>query len=359
MTIYNFCAGPAMLPTAVMRKAQQEFCDYQGLGVSVMELSHRSSDYMAVAERAEQDLRELMGIPDNYAVLFLHGGARGQFSAIPMNLLGQGKALYLETGQWSVAAAEEAEKYGEIDRLDLRCESQTLDLSRIPDTAGYTYVHYCPNETVDGVAMFEIPEVQAPLVADLSSCILGRELDVSRFALLYAGAQKNIGPAGLTLVIVRRDLLGHADPKCPAILDYTLAAQHDSMYNTPPTFAWYLAGEVFQWLKQQGGVAEMAARNRAKANKLYDFIDGSDFYQNRVAPGHRSEMNVTFQLHDAQLDQRFLAEAEASGLKALKGHRMVGGMRASIYNAMPEAGVDALVRFMDEFARTHAEAGRA
>lgn len=359
MTIYNFCAGPAMLPTAVMRKAQQEFCDYQGLGVSVMELSHRSAEYMAVAEKAEQDLRELMAIPDNYAVLFMHGGARGQFSAIPLNLLGQGKALYLETGQWSVAAAEEAQKFGQIDRVDLRCDNDTLDLSRIPETRDYAYVHYCPNETVDGVALFDVPEVDAPLVADLSSCILGRELDVSRFALLYAGAQKNIGPAGLTLVIVRRDLLGQADPKCPAILDYALTAQHDSMYNTPPTFAWYLAGEVFQWLKQQGGVAVMAERNRAKAKKLYDFIDGSRFYQNRVAVRYRSEMNVTFQLHDAQLDQRFLAEAEACGLKALKGHRLVGGMRASIYNAMPEAGVDALVHFMDEFARTHDGTGNA
>ena len=354
MTIYNFCAGPAMLPTAVMRKAQQEFCDYQGLGVSVMELSHRSPEYMAVAEKAEQDLRELMAIPDNYAVLFLHGGARGQFSAIPLNLLGQGKALYLESGQWSVAAATEAEKYGDIERIDLRCESRTLDLSRIPaDTSEYAYVHYCPNETVDGVAMFDVPEVNAPLVADLSSCILGRDLDVSQFALLYAGAQKNIGPAGLTLVIVRRDLLGNADSRCPAILDYQLAANHDSMYNTPPTFAWYLAGEVFQWLKHQGGVAAMAEVNRRKADKLYGFIDASDFYRNAVAPSHRSEMNVTFQLHDAQLDKRFLAEAEAAGLKALKGHRMVGGMRASIYNAMPEAGVDALVQFMDHFARTY------
>ncbi|MBY6185561.1 3-phosphoserine/phosphohydroxythreonine transaminase [Marinobacter hydrocarbonoclasticus] len=353
MTIYNFCAGPAMLPAAVMRKAQQEFCDYHGLGVSVMELSHRSADFMAVAEKAEQDLRELMAIPDNYAVLFMHGGARGQFSAIPMNLLGKGKALYLETGQWSVAASEEAQKYGDIDRVDLRCEQTTLDMSRMPDTKGYAYVHYCPNETVDGVALYQLPPTDAPLVADLSSCILGRELDVSRFALLYAGAQKNIGPAGLTLVIVRRDLLGKADPKCPAILNYQLAANNDSMYNTPPTFAWYLAGEVFQWLKQQGGVSAMAARNWAKASKLYDFIDASGFYRNPVAPSHRSEMNVTFQLNDAQLDQRFLAEAEAAGLKALKGHRLVGGMRASIYNAMPEAGIDALVQFMDEFARTY------
>ncbi|MBY5991650.1 3-phosphoserine/phosphohydroxythreonine transaminase [Ferrimonas balearica] len=353
MTIYNFCAGPAMLPTAVMRKAQQEFCDFQSLGVSVMELSHRSAEYMAVAEKAEQDLRELMAIPDNYAVLFLHGGARGQFSAVPLNLLGEGKALYLETGQWSVGAANEAEKFGAIDRVDLRCDAQTLDLGRIPDTSGYRYVHYCPNETVDGVALYDDLPMDAPLVADLSSCILGRELDVSRFALLYAGAQKNIGPAGLTLVIVRRDLLGQADRRCPAILDYGLNAQYDSMYNTPPTFAWYLAGEVFQWLKQHGGVAAMAELNRAKAKRLYDFIDASDFYSNAVAPRHRSEMNVTFQLADAELDKRFLAEAEAAGLRALKGHRLVGGMRASIYNAMPMAGIEALVQFMAEFERSH------
>ncbi|GAA4902897.1 3-phosphoserine/phosphohydroxythreonine transaminase [Ferrimonas pelagia] len=353
MTVYNFCAGPAMLPADVMRSAQQEFLNYQQLGVSVMEISHRSAEYMAVAEEAEQNLRDLMVIPDEYAVLFMHGGARGQFSAIPLNLLGQGEALYLLNGQWSVAAANEADKFGAVVRRDLRTEQGPLDLSLIGDTAGFSYVHYCPNETVDGVAMHDIPQVDSPLVADMSSCILGRELDVSKFALIYAGAQKNVGPAGLAIVIVRKDLLGQADPKTPAILDYALAQKTDSMYNTPPTFAWYLSGEVFKWIKQQGGVAAMQQRNRTKADALYQFIDASDFYRNEIAADFRSEMNVTFQLHDDELNKRFVREAEAAGLKALEGHRMVGGMRASIYNAMPLEGIHALIDFMERFEKAH------
>ncbi|WP_028115484.1 3-phosphoserine/phosphohydroxythreonine transaminase [Ferrimonas senticii] len=352
MTIYNFCAGPAMLPTEVLAQVQQTLTNFDGLGVSVMEISHRSPEFMAVAEEAEQNLRDLMQIPANYAVLFMHGGARGQFAAIPQNLL-HGKALYLETGQWSVAAAEEAQKFGQIERRDLRDGNGGLDLSLIGDSAGFDYIHYCPNETVDGVAMFEVPEVQSPLVADISSCILGREFDVSKFALLYAGAQKNVGPAGLTLVVVRRDLLGQAAKSTPAILDYQLTQDNDSMYNTPPTFAWYLSGEVFKWLKQRGGVADMAAVNRDKADLLYRYIDDSSFYHNGVAKAFRSEMNVTFQLRDPELNHRFLTEAESQGLLALKGHRIVGGMRASLYNAMPRSGVEALVAFMDHFARTH------
>ncbi|SHG86419.1 3-phosphoserine/phosphohydroxythreonine transaminase [Ferrimonas marina] len=353
MSIYNFCAGPAMLPAEVMAKAEAEFRNYQQLGVSVMELSHRCPEFMAVAEEAEQNLRDLMAIPDNYAVLFMHGGARGQFSAIPMNLLGQGKALYLLNGQWSDSAAKEAERYGQVETFDLRQGKGCFSLDGLGDTSDYRYVHYCPNETVDGVALYDIPEVDAPLVADLSSCILGRELDVSRFGLLYAGAQKNVGPAGLALVIVRRDLLDQARPETPSILNYQVAQKSDSMYNTPPTFAWYLSGEVFKWIKEQGGVAVMAERNRRKAQTLYDFIDASPFYQNNVAAAFRSEMNVTFQLVDEGLNQRFLKEAEAAGLRALEGHRIVGGMRASIYNAMPQQGVDALVAFMTRFAEAH------
>ncbi len=353
MTVYNFSAGPAMLPADVMTKAQREFLNYQELGVSVMEISHRSGPYIALAEAAEQDLRDLMAIPDNYAVLFMHGGARGQFSAVPLNLLGQGKALYLNSGQWSEAASVEAAKYGEVETRDLRRATGEVVLEDLGPTADYRYVHYCPNETVNGTGIFDLPEVAAPLVADMSSCILGREVDVSRFGLIYAGAQKNAGPAGLALVIVRRDLLGQADPKTPAILDYALADKTDSMYNTPPTYPWYLAGQVFKWVKAQGGVGAIAAQNRAKANRLYQFIDESAFYRNEVATHCRSEMNVTFQLQDAALDARFLKEAEAAGLKALEGHRMVGGMRASLYNAMPMAGVEALVAFMTRFEQEH------
>ncbi|GAA5188028.1 3-phosphoserine/phosphohydroxythreonine transaminase [Ferrimonas gelatinilytica] len=353
MTVYNFCAGPAMLPADVMTKARNEFLNFQDLGVSVMEISHRSSPYIALAEEAEQNLRDLMGIPDDYAVLFMHGGARGQFSAVPLNLLGEGKALYLNSGQWSDAAGVEAAKYGTVETRDLRRSAGDLDLGDLGDTRGYRYVHYCPNETVNGTALFDLPQVDSPLVADMSSCILGREVEVSKFGLIYAGAQKNAGPAGLALVIVRRDLLGQADPKTPAILDYALADKTDSMYNTPPTYPWYLAGEVFKWVKTQGGVAAVAENNRAKADRLYQFIDDSPFYRNEVAAHCRSEMNVTFQLQDTALDARFLREAEAAGLMALEGHRMVGGMRASLYNAMPMAGVEALIAFMSRFEQEH------
>ncbi|WP_028112735.1 3-phosphoserine/phosphohydroxythreonine transaminase [Ferrimonas kyonanensis] len=349
MTVYNFCAGPAMLPTDVMAKAQAELLDFQGLGVSVMELSHRSSSFMAVAEAAEANLRQLMNIGDDYAVLFTHGGARAHFSAIPQNLVAAGaKVDYLISGQWSAGAAKEAAKYASVNAIDLR-DGGGLDLSRLSQAGEGEYLHYCPNETVDGVAMFDEPVTDKPLIADYSSCILGRHIDVSKYGLIYAGAQKNIGPAGLAIVIVRRDLLGEGQPQLPSILNYRLLDDNGSMYNTPPTFAWYLAGEVFKWLQHQGGVDAMAEVNRAKAALLYDFIDSSGFYQNRVQPSHRSEMNVPFQLTDASLDGAFLAQAEQAGLMALKGHRSVGGMRASIYNAMPLEGVQALVDFMKQF----------
>ena len=354
--IFNFCAGPAMLPVEVMEKAQAEFVNWQGTGSSVMELSHRSKEFMAVAAKAEADLRDLMAIPDNYSVLFCHGGGRGQFSAVPLNLLPKGKtADYIISGSWSKAAAIEADKYGEIKYIDVvtKVEDETHVLSSNewglnPDAA---FVHYCPNETVDGIEMFDIPETNGvPLVADMSSTILSHEIDVTKFGLIYAGAQKNIGPSGLTIVIVRNDLLGNAQLATPSIMNYQVLADNDSMYNTPPTYAWYLAGLVFEWLKEVGGVAGIQKINRQKAEILYGYIDDSEFYQNHIEPEFRSLMNIPFWLTDETLNTEFLKQAEAQGLMALKGHRIVGGMRASIYNAMPLAGIQALVAFMKDFS---------
>jgi len=356
--VYNFCAGPAMLPAAVMEKAQQEFVNWNDHGISVMEFSHRDKHYMAMAQEAQANLRKLMAIPDNYKVLFCHGGGRGQFAAVPLNLIGiSGKADYLVTGSWSKSAISEAQKYGEVNVVATPVEVDGL-VSVAPasdwvlsDDA--SYFHYCPNETVDGIEMLQEPAVNVPLVADLSSTILSRQIDVTKYGLIYAGAQKNIGPSGLAIVIVRKDLLGNALDITPSIFDYKTTADNDSMYNTPPTFAWYLAGEVFKWLLDNGGVAAMEKVNQQKADLLYGYIDNSEFYANKVALAYRSRMNVTFYLNDESLNQQFLAQAEQRGLMALKGHRSVGGMRASIYNAMPLAGVQALVDFMADFAATH------
>jgi phosphoserine aminotransferase len=354
--IFNFCAGPAMLPVEVMKKAQAEFVNWQNTGSSVMELSHRSKEFMAVAAKAEADLRDLMAIPDNYSVLFCHGGGRGQFSAVPLNLLPEGKAAdYIISGSWSKSAATEAEHYGEIKQINVvtEIEGETHVLSSHewglnPDAA---FVHYCPNETVDGIEMFDIPETNGvPLVADMSSTILSHEIDVSKFGLIYAGAQKNIGPSGLTIVIVRNDLLGNAQLATPSIMNYQVLADNDSMYNTPPTYAWYLAGLVFEWLKEAGGVAGIQKINRQKAEVLYGYIDDSEFYQNHIEQKFRSLMNVPFWLTDETLNAEFIKQAESQGLMALKGHRIVGGMRASIYNAMPLAGIQALVAFMKDFS---------
>ncbi|WP_336174968.1 3-phosphoserine/phosphohydroxythreonine transaminase [Alloalcanivorax xenomutans] len=352
---FNFCAGPAALPEAVLRQAQEELLDFRGTGMSVMEMSHRDQLVVELAQRAEQDLRDLLGISDDYAVLFLHGGASTQFAMVPLNLMGDnGKADYVNTGQWSSKAIKEARRYGDIN---VAASSEDRNFSYVPPQADWTlsadadYVHYCPNETIGGLEFDFIPEVDKPLVADMSSTILSRPLDVNRFGLIYAGAQKNIGPAGITLVIVRRDLLGRAGAKVPAMLNYQIHADNDSMYNTPPTFAWYLAGLVFQWLKEQGGLTAMATINERKATRLYDFIDASDFYSNPVEKANRSWMNVPFVLADSDLDKVFLAEAGAAGLHNLKGHRSVGGMRASIYNAVPEAAVEALVAFMADFEK--------
>ncbi|UAY98120.1 3-phosphoserine/phosphohydroxythreonine transaminase [Dickeya dadantii] len=357
--VFNFSAGPAMLPVEVLRRAEQELCNWHGLGTSVMEISHRSKEFMQVAGESEQDLRDLLKIPSNYKVLFCHGGARAQFAAVPLNLLGDStKADYIDGGYWAHSAVKEAEKYLTPNVIDVKTRVdglrgvQPMREWALSDDAAY--VHYCPNETIDGLAIEETPDFGDKIVvADYSSSILSRPLDVSRYGVIYAGAQKNVGPAGLTLVIVREDLLGKARRELPSILDYKTLADNDSMFNTPPTFAWYLSGMVFKWLKEQGGLLEMEKRNQAKADLLYAAIDGSDFYRNDVVRANRSRMNVPFQLTDAALDPVFLQEAQAAGLHALKGHRAVGGMRASIYNAMPLDGVKALTEFMVDFERRH------
>lgn len=358
MTTYNFCAGPAMLPTEVMLQAQEELINWHGRGCSIMEMSHRGKDFIKVAAEAEQDLRELLKVPANYKVLFMHGGGRGQFAAVPLNLLKAGQSAdYIVSGAWSKAAAEEAHKFGTIavqginqKHNGVRTLLAAKDWQINPNSA---FVHFCPNETVDGLEFTDLPKTTVPLVSDLSSTILSRPIEVAKHGVIYAGAQKNIGPSGLTLAIVREDLLPPAGANIPAVLDYRLAAENDSMFNTPPTYAWYLAGLVFKWLKQQGGVEAISVRNLEKANTLYQFIDQSDFYSNDVDTKYRSWMNVPFFLADERLNDLFVSDAEAQGLLALKGHRMVGGMRASIYNAMPLEGVQTLVSFMREFERVH------
>ena len=355
--IFNFCAGPAMLPKAVMVKAQQEFLNWKNTGSSVMELSHRSDIYMKMAANAESDLRDLMSIPDNYKVLFCHGGGRGQFSAVPLNLLPEGKSAdYIISGSWSEAAAAEAKNFGDINVININQEldsqSTLIDSKDWPLKPDAAYVHYCPNETVNGIEINTIPETNGvPLVADMSSTILSHEIDVSKFGLIYAGAQKNIGPSGLTIIIVREDLLGNAHKATPCIMNYKMSADNDSMYNTPPTYGWYLAGLVFQWLKEVGGVNAIAKVNQAKAELLYQTIDNSELYLNHIDTQYRSKMNIPFWLKDESLNEQFLKESEQAGLTALLGHRIVGGMRASIYNAMPIEGVQALVTFMQEFEK--------
>ncbi|CAH0186848.1 3-phosphoserine/phosphohydroxythreonine transaminase [Erwinia aphidicola] len=357
--VFNFSSGPAMLPVEVLRRAEQELCNWQGLGTSVMEISHRSKEFIQVAEEAEKDFRDLLKIPSNYKVLFCHGGARAQFAAVPMNLLGQhSTADYIDGGYWAASAVKEAQKYCTPNVIDAKTTVAGLrgikPMSEWALSDNSAYVHFCPNETIDGIAIHETPDFgDKVVVADLSSTILSTPLDVSRYGVIYAGAQKNIGPAGLTLVVVREDLLGQARKELPSILDYKVLAENESMFNTPPTFAWYLSGLVFKWLKEQGGVHELDKRNQAKADLLYGTIDSSDFYRNDVAVANRSRMNVPFQLADSALDKLFIDESFAAGLHALKGHRVVGGMRASIYNAMPLEGVKALTDFMVDFERRH------
>ena len=354
--IYNFSAGPAALPEDVLKQAQEEMLDWRGSGMSVMEMSHRGKEFMSIAEQAEADLRELMAIPDNYKVLFLQGGASSQFAMIPLNLRKKGVFNYINTGSWSKKAVSEAKRYGEVKIAGATPEGQftvpsqeSLDLDMNGD-----YLHYTPNETIQGIEFPYVPECgDMPLIADFSSTILSRPVDVAKYGMIYAGAQKNIGPAGLTVVIVRDDLITELGNDVPTMFAYKTHADNDSMYNTPPTYGWYLAGLVFQWLKNNGGLDVMAVINERKAEALYSAIDNSDFYNNPVDPACRSWMNVPFTLADANLDATFLSEASAAGLKTLKGHRSVGGMRASIYNAMPEAGVQALIDFMADFEKRH------
>lgn len=352
--VYNFSAGPAALPTEVLERARDEMLDWHGSGMSVMEMSHRGKDYMSIAAKAEADLRELMTIPDNYKVLFLQGGASSQFAMVPINLLGdKTTADYFLTGQWSKKAIAEAKRYCDVNIVADTSDSKfttvpaEADLKFNPDAA---YVHYTPNETIVGVEFPYIPDTgDVPLVADMSSTILSSQIDVSKFALIYAGAQKNIGSAGLTIVIIRDDLLGKAKQTMPTMLDYKTHSDNDSMYNTPPTYSWYLAGLVFERLLKNGGLSSMADTNQKKAEKLYAAIDASDFYSSPVEKNCRSLMNVPFVLANADHDAKFIEQAAKQGLVNLKGHRSVGGMRASIYNAMTEEGIDALISFMSTF----------
>ncbi len=356
---YNFSAGPAVLPKEVLAQARDEMLDWHGSGMSVMEMSHRGSEFMSIIQQAEADLRALMGIPSHYHVLFLQGGAWTQFAMVPMNLLrGRHTADYVYTGIWAEKAIEEASRYCEVK---LAASGAAQGFHMIPPYSQWNlnpeaaYVHYTANETIGGVEFNWIPETgEVPLVVDMSSDILSKPVDVSRFGLIYAGAQKNIGPAGLTIVIVRDDLLAEPLPGTPTMMDYRTHATHGSMFNTPPTYAVYMAGLVFQHLKQTGGLQAAAERNRKKAGLLYAYIDGSGFYQNPVALDCRSLMNVPFTLRDPKLDELFLQGAEQRGLMQLKGHRLAGGMRASIYNAMPLAGVHALVDYMQDFIRLYA-----
>ena len=353
MRVYNFSAGPSMLPLPVLEQAQREMLDYNGSGMSITEMSHRGKVFMEVNAEANALLRELMGIPEDYAVLFVQGGASQQFAAVPLNLLVNGKADYIVTGNFASKAYEEGLKYGD---MAIAASSKEAGYTYIPDVdkisfrPGIDYVHITTNNTIFGTRYTSFPSPEAPLAADMSSNILSEPVDVKKFGLIYAGAQKNVAPAGLTIVIVKRSLLGHASPVCPTMLNYAVQDKNDSMYNTPPCFPIYIAMLVFRWLKNLGGVSEMEKINREKAALLYDFIDNSGFYINKVNKKDRSLMNVPFVTKSPELDAKFVKEAANAGLVSLKGHRLVGGMRASIYNAMPIEGVKALIEFMKKFA---------
>lgn len=356
--VFNFSAGPSTLPESVLLKAQEEMLDWQGTGMSVMEMSHRGKEFMSIAEELKNDLIELLNIPENYKVLFLQGGATGQFAGIPQNILqGNDKACYVNTGAWSTKAIKEAKNHCNVL---ISASSESSSFTDIPDYSDWNvdeqaaYLHYTDNETIHGVEFQDIPAFgDLPLVCDMSSNILSRSVDVSKFGIIYAGSQKNMGPAGVTVVIVRDDLIGNADSKIASVFDYAQQAKNDSMLNTPATYNWYLVGLVLKWVKESGGVSAMQQLNQSKADLLYQTIEQSELYSNPVAKQCRSRMNVPFVLSNAELDAEFLSLASANGLKTLKGHRSVGGMRASIYNAMPKEGVVALVEFMKEFERTH------
>ena len=354
---FNFGAGPATMPEPVLKEVQEELLDWNGLGLSVMEISHRSSEFIEIAKQAERDFRDLLLISDDYAVLFTHGGATMQNAMVPLNLAGEdGKSDYVNSGHWAKRSIKEAERYCSVN---IAASSEEDDFRYFPAQEDWqtsedsSYVHYTPNETIGGLCLRTLEHSEIPVVADYSSGILSEPIDVNKFALIYGGAQKNIGPSGLGFVIVRKDLLGNAQSITPNLLNYTLIHEGESMSNTPPTFAWYMAGKVFKWLKALGGVEEIAKINIRKAEKLYSFIDGSDFYTNNIKKLNRSIMNVPFLLGDEELNSKFLKESEEAGLLALKGHRSVGGMRASIYNGLPEEGVDALLDFMDVFEKAN------
>lgn len=358
MRTYNFSAGPAILPKEVLQQAQAELLNWNNTGSSVMELSHRGKEFDACAIEATQDLRTILNVPENYKILFLQGGARAQFAAVPLNILGDHKkADYIDSGYWSQCAADEADKYCITNRINIKTkQDDKIALKPMSDwmlSHDSAYVHYCPNETIDGLAIFEEPHFADKIVvADYSSCILSKPIDVSRYGVIYAGAQKNIGPSGITIVIVREDLLGKSQAVLPSVLDYGIETKHDSMFNTPPTFAWYLSGLVFKWIKQLGGLAAMEQRNLKKATTLYQYIDHSDFYQNPIAKTNRSIMNIPFVSPNEALDKHFVSEATKAGIIGIKGHRIVGGMRASIYNAMDIEGVTYLIDFMKHFEKT-------
>ena len=363
--VFNFSPGPATLPEPVLRKAAEEMLDWRGSGMSVMEMSHRGKEFISIHAEAESLLRELLAVPPNYKVLFMQGGAIGENAIVPMNLMGpstgsghaRGKADYVNTGEWSKKSIKEARTYGSVN---VAASGEPGNFTAIPPQREWkldpeaSYVHICSNETIGGVEFHWTPDTgKVPLVADMSSNILSRPIDVSRYGLIYAGAQKNMGPSGLTVVIVRDDLLGHALPITPSAFNYQLQSENDSMYNTPPTYAIYIAGLVCKYVKERGGLAAMEAHNKAKAGLLYDYLDNSKFYRNPVARQDRSLMNVPFKLKDEAFDEAFLKGAQAKGMIQLKGHRSVGGMRASIYNAMPIEGVKALVAYMKEFEAQH------
>ena len=357
MRAYNFSAGPSTLPLSVLEEAQREFPDFAGTGMSVTEISHRNKAFEAIVLEGEALLRELMHIPDDYAVLFVQGGASTQFAAVPLNLMHKGKADYIVTGNFSKKAWQEGKIYGDaacVASSEDKTYTYIPDVSAIPFREDTDYVHICSNNTIFGTRYIEFPDVKAPLVADMSSEILSREVDVSKFAVIYAGAQKNLAPAGVTIVIAKRDLIGNPLPMCPTMLKWKVQDENKSLYNTPPCFSIYMATLVLRHLKKLGGVKEMSAINEYKAGLLYDFIDSSSFYTNSVEKKYRSIMNVPFVTPSPELDAQFVKEAAANGLVSLKGHRLVGGMRASIYNAMPVDGVKALIEFMKKFERENA-----
>ena len=354
---YNFSAGPAKLPADVLKQAQAELLNWQNTGASVMELSHRGKEFDACAIEATNDLRDLLNVPENYKILFCQGGARAQFAAVPLNILANNThADYINSGYWSQCATKEAAKYCNVIEQNVVIKDAGITsikpMSEWQLSDNSAYVHYCPNETIDGVEIFEQPDfADKTVVADLSSCILSQPIDVKRYGIIYAGAQKNIGPSGITIVIVREDLIGYAQKVLPSVLDYKILLDHDSMFNTPPTFAWYMSGLVFKWIKSLGGLSAMQQRNQAKAQLLYQFIDQSDFYRNTVAVENRSIMNVTFLSPNEELDKKFVSEATQANIIGIKGHRIAGGMRASIYNAMEIEGVKYLIEFMQQFEK--------